>query len=239
MKHVLQKLLESNKLKEAASKYEPVKVEKDPFPEEKRDELSKITQQWLWSKLSGWLRENDIVITETGTSSFGIIQTQFPKNTLGISQILWGSIGYTVGATCGAVMAAEEIDPNRRVILFVGDGSLQLTVQEISSMIKNKTKPYIFVLNNNGYTIEKLIHGETADYNSIQPWDHLKLLETFKAEDYESIRVSTVKELLDLFSDHKFAKNDKIRLIELMFDTMDSPQNLIEQARITAQTNSN
>lgn len=136
-------------------------------------------------------------------------------------------------------MAAEEIDPNRRVILFVGDGSLQLTVQEISSMIKNKTKPYIFVLNNNGYTIEKLIHGETADYNSIQPWDHLKLLETFKAEDYESIRVSTVKELLDLFSDHKFAKNDKIRLIELMFDTMDSPQNLIEQARITAQTNSN
>mmetsp|Transcript_1957 Transcript_1957/g.1918 ORF Transcript_1957/g.1918 Transcript_1957/m.1918 type:complete len:579 (+) Transcript_1957:35-1771(+) len=239
MKALLKKLLESDKLKEAASKYNPVKVDKDPFPEEKKDELSKITQQWLWSKVSGWLKENDIVITETGTSSFGIIQTQFPKNTLGISQILWGSIGYTVGATCGAVMAAQEIDPNRRVILFVGDGSLQLTVQEISSMAKNKTKPYIFVLNNNGYTIEKLIHGENADYNSIQPWDHLKILETFKADDYESIRVSTVKELLDLFSDQKFAKNDKIRLIELMFDTMDSPQNLIEQAKITAQTNSN
>lgn len=238
MKAVLQKLLDSSSLKDAIKDYKPVQVEKDPFPEEKLDDLSKLKQQWLWSKLSGWLQEGDVVISETGTSSFGIIQTHFPRNTLGISQVLWGSIGYSVGAAFGAVMAAEEIDPSKRVILFVGDGSLQLTVQEISSMARNKNKPYIFVLNNSGYTIEKYIHGETAEYNNIQPWKHLSLLDTFNAEDSESIRISTVKELHDLFNDLKFAKNDKIRLIELMLDTMDSPQNLIEQAKLSAQTNS-
>lgn len=238
MKQLLQKFLESNDLKEAIKSYKPTPVTKDPFPEEKKDTVSKISQQWLWSKVSGWLREGDVVLTETGTSSFGIIQTHFPRSTLGISQILWGSIGYSVGATFGAVMAAEEIDPKKRVILFVGDGSLQLTVQEISSMVKNKNKPYIFILNNNGYTIERLIHGENASYNDIQPWNHLKILETFNAEDYETKRISTVEELTNLFSDDKFAKNDKIRVVEIMLEKMDSPQNLIEQARLSAQTNS-
>ena len=161
-----------------------------------------MTQEYLWTKVSSWFREGDIIITETGTSAFGIVQSRFPKNSIGISQVLWGSIGYTVGATCGAAMAAQELDPKRRVILFVGDGSLQLTVQEISTMCKwecNNT--YLFVLNNDGYTIERLIHGEKAQYNDIQPWNNLQLLPLFNAKDYETKRISTVGELNDLFAD--------------------------------------
>jgi pyruvate decarboxylase len=50
---------------------------------------------------------------------------------IGISQVLWGSIGYATGATLGAALAARELEdtPERRVILFTGEGSLQLTVQ--------------------------------------------------------------------------------------------------------------
>lgn len=237
MKELLSRLLESKSLKQAISGYKPKPVAKHPFPEEKQPADAIITQQWLWTRLSSWLREGDIVITETGTSSFGIVQTKFPKNTLGISQVLWGSIGYSVGAAFGAVVAAEEIDPNRRVILFVGDGSLQLTVQEISSIVRNSNRPYLFVLNNDGYTIEKLIHGETAEYNSIQPWDHLKILETFKAKVFETHKVEKVAELEHLFTDDAFAKNDKVRLIEIMLETMDAPVNLVKQAKISSDTN--
>jgi pyruvate decarboxylase len=44
------------------------------------------------------------------------------------------SIGYSVGATLGAALAARELPDGgeRRVILFVGEGSLQLTVQVCS-----------------------------------------------------------------------------------------------------------
>lgn len=38
--------------------------------------------------------------------------------------------------------------------------SSQLTVQEISTMIRLGLKPIIFVLNNEGYTIERCIHGK-------------------------------------------------------------------------------
>lgn len=238
MKEVLNKILKSSQLKEAIKNYKPAEIKKDPFPKEDVEPTSKLTQHYLWSALSTWLRDGDTIITETGTSSFGIIQTKFPRNAVGISQVLWGSIGYSVGAACGAVMAAEEFDPKNRVILFVGDGSLQLTVQELSSMIRYKNKPYIFILNNSGYTIEKLIHGETAEYNNIQPWKHQKLLETFGGEDIENVRINTIKDLNNIFSSPEFAKNDKIRVIELMLDVMDLPENLVQQAELLAKTNS-
>ncbi|CCH46209.1 pyruvate decarboxylase [Wickerhamomyces ciferrii] len=196
-----------------------------------------LTQEWLWTRISSWLREGDVVITETGTSAFGIVQSRFPTNTTGISQVLWGSIGYSVGAALGAVAAAEEVDREKRVLLFVGDGSLQLTVQEISTMIRWGLTPYIFVLNNAGYTIERLIHGEKASYNDVQPWDHLSLLKTFGAKDYESIRVSTTGEFDKLANDEAFSKNSKIRLVEIMLPVMDAPLNLVKQAQITAATN--
>ncbi|KAG0658803.1 Pyruvate decarboxylase 1 [Monosporozyma unispora] len=54
---------------------------------------------------------SDIVLTETGTSDFGINS----------------SIGFTGGGGGGAVVALsfadKELDPKRRVILFIGDGS--------------------------------------------------------------------------------------------------------------------
>lgn len=198
----------------------------------------KITQEWLWSRVSSWFRPGDIIVTETGTSAFGIVQSRFPNNTIGISQVLYGSIGYSVGAAAGAVMAARELDPSRRVILFVGDGSLQLTIQAISDMIRNGTHPYIMILNNDGYTIERLIHGETAQYNDIQTWDHQAILSGYGAKNEETLRVKTVDEINKLFNDKAFNEPSRIRLVEIMLDQMDAPQNLVVQAEISAKTNS-
>lgn len=237
MKEVLNLLLD--RIGGVVENYRPVPIEAPTLlPMSPGIQSTLLTQEWLWSKVSSWFREGDIIITETGTSAFGIVQTKFPNNTIGISQVLWGSVGFTVGATLGAVMAAEEIDPTKRVILFVGDGSLQLTVQEISTMVKWQTRPYIFVLNNDGYTIDRLIHGMSATYNDIQPWNNLALLPLFNAKDYDAIRVSTTDELERLFSDDAFAINTKIRMIEVMLPRMDAPINLIKQMEFLAKLNS-
>lgn len=208
-------------------------------PTEPSDD-SEITHKYLWPRISRFLNPGDIIVTETGTSSFGVTNIVFPKDVIGISQVLWGSIGYAVGAALGAAVAAEEIDKSRRVILFVGDGSLQMTVAAISSMIRWKLNLYLFVLNNNGYTVERLIHGPEAQYNDIQPWRHLELLSFFGAEKEhsESIRVSTKKELDTIFKDKEFNTPNKIRLIELMLPEMDAPEALVEQGKLTSKTNS-
>lgn len=197
-----------------------------------------LTQNYLWNRTSQWLRPGDVIVSETGTSSFGIVNTVFPENTIGISQVLYGSIGYSVGAALGAALAIDEIDPSRRVILFVGDGSLQLTVTAISTMIRWNLKPYLFILNNDGYTIERLIHGETSTYNDINPWKYTKILEVFNAKNYESLSLATTGELDEKFEDVKFNAPTKIRLIELMLPRMDAPESLVKQAEITSKTNS-
>ena len=99
-----------------------------------------ISHDWLWPRVGQWLKPNDIIITETGTANFGIWETKFPKGVTALSQVLWGSIGYSVGACQGAALAAKEKGEGR-TILFVGDGSFQLTAQEISTMIRNDLKP--------------------------------------------------------------------------------------------------
>jgi TPP-dependent 2-oxoacid decarboxylase len=50
----------------------------------------------------------DIVIGETGTSSFGLVNVPFPKNGSCLTQTLWGSIGWATGATMGAVVSRSN-----------------------------------------------------------------------------------------------------------------------------------
>ena len=74
-----------------------------------------------------------------------------------------------IGSTLGAALAARDMQLGR-TILFIGDGSLQLTVQELSTMMRLRLKPIIFVLNNSGYTIERWLHGKVRKYNDIVNW---------------------------------------------------------------------
>lgn len=204
-----------------------------------------LAQEYMWNRLSYFLKEGDVIVTETGTSSFGILSTHFPKHVKAISQVLWGSIGFSLPAAIGANFAVDDLKtynpsyPDRRVVLFIGDGSLQLTVQAISDACRWNIKPYIFILNNKGYTIEKLIHGPHESYNDIQPWKHQAILDVFddKAE-YKNYRVSTSKELDELFSCEKFNVPDKIRVIELMLDEFDAPSKLKLQAKLSDKINS-
>lgn len=105
------------------------------------DKSSTITQAWFWPRVGEFLKEKDIVVTETGTANFGIWDTKFPTGVTALSQVLWGSIGWSVGACQGAALAAKDVSASRRTILFVGDGSFQLTVQELSTMIRQGLKP--------------------------------------------------------------------------------------------------
>ncbi|KAH8592241.1 thiamine diphosphate-binding protein [Bisporella sp. PMI_857] len=209
------------------------------------DSSSTITQAWLWPRIGLFLKENDIVITETGTSNFGIWETKFPAGVTAISQVLWGSIGYSVGATQGAALAARDVGASRRTVLFVGDGSLQLTVQEISTMIRLGLKPFIFVICNEGFTIERHIHGMEAAYNDIQPWKHTLIPELFngelakpkEAQPPKTHVLKTKSEVEKLFTNEGFNKGEQLQIIELHVPKEDAPRALKLTAEASARTN--
>jgi pyruvate decarboxylase len=101
-----------------------------------------------------------VIVSETGTSTFGLCDIVFPAHTRYEAQIYYGSIGWATAATLGVEVARRELAGDEgRTLLFTGDGSMALTIQEVGTMIKAKSKTVIFVVNNAGYTIERLIWG--------------------------------------------------------------------------------
>lgn len=208
--------------------------------EEKKSTNTTITHAWLWPRLGQWLQPHDIVVTETGTSNFGIWETRFPQSVQALSQVLWGSIGYATGAVQGAALAAKE-DGLKRTILWTGDGSFQLTAQAISDMLRNKLNPYIFVICNDGYTIERFIHGFDAGYNDVQPWNYKDLPAAFggKKDEYETFAVKTREDLDTLFADKEFSsgENGKLRFVEVYMPKGDAPRALKLTTESAAKTN--
>ena len=51
-----------------------------------------LTQSWLWPQIEAFLQPGDIVVSETGTSNFGIVDTKFPENVSLVTQIYYGAL---------------------------------------------------------------------------------------------------------------------------------------------------
>ncbi|KAK5995784.1 Pyruvate decarboxylase [Cladobotryum mycophilum] len=202
------------------------------------DESPTITQTWFWPRVGEFLRKDDIVVTETGTANFGIWDTKFPSGVTALNQVLWGSIGWSVGACQGAALAAADMGVDRRTILFVGDGSFQLTAQELSTMIRRGLKPIIFLICNEGYTIERFIHGMEEEYNDIAAWDFKALVDVFGGEKTaKKFVVKTKDEINQLLDDPPFASANCLQFVELYMPKKDAPRALVMTAEASARNN--
>jgi branched-chain-2-oxoacid decarboxylase len=191
-----------------------------------------ITQRRFWHRLAGFLEEGDILLAEAGTALFGAAEMPLPAGATFICQLLWASIGYTLGALLGTGFAAAE----RRSILVIGDGALQLTAQELSTMLRHHLAPVIFVINNDGYTVERVIHGADQAYNDIQPWTYHRLLDVLGGPEGLGIRVTTEGELEAALAQAAQVR-DRLVLIEVVMDRMDCPDLLRKLGRAASAMN--
>ncbi|HUJ94761.1 MAG TPA: thiamine pyrophosphate-binding protein [Terriglobales bacterium] len=151
-----------------------------------------ITAAALYPRWEKFLRENDILIAETGTVSMGMGFARMPVGAVFHNQSLWASIGWATPAAFGAAVAAGE----RRVVLITGDGAHQFTVQEVGQFGDYKLRPIIFVLNNSGYLIERLLCKDPAiAYNDIAPWRYAELPRALGCDGWFTARATTCGEL--------------------------------------------
>ncbi|MCG7305904.1 alpha-keto acid decarboxylase family protein [Staphylococcus warneri] len=191
-----------------------------------------LTQATYFKMMQDFLQLDDILIAEQGSSFFGAYDLALYKDNTFIGQPLWGSIGYTLPATLGTQIAA----PHRRNVLLIGDGSLQLTVQSLSTMIRQQLKPIIFVVNNDGYTVERLIHGMKEPYNDIHMWDYKALPAVFGGDNVVVHDVNTSHELKETFEKIN-AHSDCMHFVEVKMAIEDAPAKLSDIAKAFASQN--
>lgn len=189
-----------------------------------------LTQERLWPALAARIRDSasaHCVLADQGTAFFGIATQALPKDTFFIGQPMWGSIGYTLPATLGAGLA----DPARRPILLIGDGAAQLTVQELGTMFREQVHPIIVLINNDGYSVERAIHGPHRNYNDIVGYSWLDLPSALGGtpDNYLGLRASTFEQLDEAFA-AAAATPDKLVVIEVITDRYDYPEFLSRMA---------
>ncbi|KAE8341980.1 hypothetical protein BDV24DRAFT_150769 [Aspergillus arachidicola] len=190
-----------------------------------------LTQDIFFKRMSYFFHPGDIILTETGTASNGGRDFIFPQNVSMINSGVWLSIGYMLGAAQGVALAQRNMGSQGRTILFIGDGSFQVTAQELSTIIRKKLSLIIFVINNDGYTIERLIHGMDAEYNDIAMWRYLDSPSYFGAPSDDSYPVFTTKvktwgELDGVLSRECFQRGPGLRMVELMMGVSDCTETL-------------
>jgi indolepyruvate decarboxylase len=162
-----------------------------PAPQEGTTE-ERITFPSLRTRIQSFLREGDLLVAETGTSSLQLSSILLPKDARYLNQSLWGSIGWATPATLGICLAA----PDRRVILVTGDGSHQLTATEIGIMGKYGVKPIILVANNRLFGIEEFLESNASrDYNRIAQWRYADLPTAMGCDGWFTTIVHTNAEL--------------------------------------------
>lgn len=177
-----------------------------------------ITADALYPRWANFFRSDDVIITDTGTASLGLAFAQLPKGAEFHNQTLWASIGWATPAAFGAAVAA----PDRRLILVTGEGSHQMTAQEISQFGRRGLRPIIFVLNNSGYLSERMLCKDIAlAYNDIAAWNYAELPHAMGCQGWFNASVSSCGVLDDALKTAEQANG--AAYIEVVTDADEAP----------------
>jgi len=184
-------------------------AQKGPFVPEPGRPLSVAR---FWPRMSRFIDETMIVLADTGDSMIASAELETDKAESYIAQAYYLSIGYTLPAALGVSLAR----PEKRAVVFIGDGAFQMTAQELSTILRCRAAPVIFLMNNDGYAVERAIHD--GPYNELQPWKYHRLPGVFgeavsveaRTEGDLERALATVKETRDklVFVEVHLARTD-------------------------------
>jgi acetolactate synthase-1/2/3 large subunit len=153
-----------------------------------------ITMGEVVANISDKTRGEAILVTDVGQQQ--MVALRYFKVNHSRSVITSGGLG-TMGFGLPAAIGAKVAAPEREVVLFVGDGGIQMTVQELGTIMQSSIGVKIVVLNN-GYLgmvrqWQELFHQRRYSFTPLASPDYMTLA---KAYNIDSLRVENRTELL-------------------------------------------
>ncbi len=125
------------------------------LPEYKKIEDA-VNLYYFTEILTQSLKKDDVVVAGNGSACVGLFQAGIVKEG---QRMFWNSgcaaMGYDLPASIGACLAHDR----KPVICIAGDGSMQMNIQELETVVYNKLPIKIFYLNNDGYVSIRQTQG--------------------------------------------------------------------------------
>lgn len=124
---------------------------RETFPtiiEERQKVKIKVDSYHFFDVLSDCAPDNAVFVFGNGTACVSSYQsTRLKQGQNIVVNSGCASMGYDLPAAIGACYAA----PDRQIICVTGDGSMQMNIQELQTIVHNHLPIKLFVLNNEGY----------------------------------------------------------------------------------------
>ncbi len=146
-------------------------------------ESEKLAPYDIIDTISSFASENDIIVTDVGQHQMWTAQRYpFKKPRTFLTSGGLGTMGFGLGAAIGASSAT-----GRRTILFTGDGSFGMDLNELATSVSQNT-PLVIVVMNNGVLgmvrqMQTLFHGERYSNTTLcRKTDFVKVAEAFGAK---------------------------------------------------------
>jgi pyruvate decarboxylase len=197
------------------------------------DPSAELTRAELWHQIERDLDPKSTLLVEGGDSWFNGVLTPLPAGARFEIEMQWASLGWAVPATFGYAVGLE---PDRRLVSVIGDGSFQMTAQEVANMIRHGQETLIVLVNNHGYVSESAIHD--GPYNYFKNWDYAGLIDAWNAEDGHGLglKATTASELADAITKAHQHRGGPV-LIECEIANEDCSTQLLEWAPRVVRAN--
>lgn len=126
--------------------------EKYPVVQEKYYRQSRKCNPYVFFRsLSELTGKNDVLIPDASANLIWAMQSFKIKGQKVFTALNHSPMGYSMPATIGAYLANKS----KNVICTIGDGSMQMNIQELATISHFNFPIKIFVINNNGYGLIK------------------------------------------------------------------------------------
>ena len=178
-----------------------------------------------------------IVVTDVGQNQ--MLAARYSRFQRGRSMITSGGLG-TMGFGLPAAIGAKVAAPDRKVCLFVGDGGIQMTVQELGTILQEGTGVKIVLLNNNWLgnvrQWQELFFGERYSATRMVNPDFSKIAEAYglgcaTVEDRSALAPAIERMLAD---DSPFILNVHVREENMVFP-MVPPGKSVDQIMLNSK----
>ncbi|WP_185865083.1 biosynthetic-type acetolactate synthase large subunit [Blattabacterium cuenoti] len=152
-----------------------VVMKKDLNPKNKKITMGEVLK---WINL--YKKKNAILVTDVGQHQ--MIASRYFNFSCKKSQITSGGLG-TMGFALPASIGAKLGAKNRQVLCIVGDGGIQMTIQEMGTILQNNVSIKIILLNNNFLGMvrqwQQLFFKKRYSFTKLQNPDFVKIANAY------------------------------------------------------------
>ncbi len=171
-------------------------------------------------KINKLIKDDAIIVCDIGAHGSWFFQSFFRTNQTVFTNGGNGAMGYSLPASIGSAINQK----NKQVIAFVGDGCIQMNIQELQTIKHYNLNIKIIILNNNGYGIIKQFQDLYFDSRYAATGDGYSCPDFKKIVEGYGIQFFNVKSLQDINIDIFEYNGPAVINVELHQNTLIEPK---------------